>query len=181
MRHLLWAAAVGLCLSSATYADDTTPPAPAQDSRAPVQPPPTHVDTTVVGSGASGQSAGPAAPTLDNNYDFVAGAPDLLRVTNRLHLSPKQRSQLHEVIEQSDAGAAVLIERDHDVRQMIAATTPADPQYAKLIADESANSARWSENRANLQRDVLAILTPAQQKRFEELQSSATSTEHAAE
>ena len=184
MRHLVFAAAA-LCFCTAVSADDATPTpavvAQAAPAPAPVQPLPTHVDTTVVGSGVSGQPAGTPAPSLDNNYNFVAGAPDLLKITNRLHLSPKQQLQLHDVIEKSDAGAAVLIGRDHDVRQMVAATTPADPQYAKLIADQSSGAALWTQNRENLQRDVLAILMPLQQKRFLELQSVATSSEHAAE
>jgi Spy/CpxP family protein refolding chaperone len=191
MRYLVFAAAAGLCFCTAAYADDPTAspavtaqtaptPAPAP-APAPAPPLPTHVDTTVVGSGVSDQPAGTPAPNLDNNHDFVAGAPELLKITNQLHLSSKQQSQLHDIIEKSDAGAGVLIGRDHDVRQMIAATTPADPQYAKLIADQSAAAALWTENRENLQRDVLAILTPVQQKRFLELQSRATSGEHAAE
>lgn len=167
MKHLVFAAA-GLLICAAVFADD--PPPPQQ----PPPSPPTHVDTTVVGSAAADQPNGASAPSLENSHNFVAGAPDLLRTTNRLKLSPKQQAQLRAVIEKADAGAAVLIGREHDVQQMIAATTPADPAYAKLIADQSAGEARWTENRDSLRRDVLGILTPVQQRRFEELESQQT-------
>jgi Spy/CpxP family protein refolding chaperone len=175
MKHVVLAAAAGLLMSAAVHADD---PAPAA---APAGALPTHVDTTVVGSSVQGGPGQSAPPTLDNGHDFVAGAPELLRITKRLNLSPKQQAQLHEVIEKADAGAAVLIEREHDVSQMIAATTPADPAYAKLIADQSAGAEQWTENRESLRRHVLDLLTPAQQKRFEELQASATPASPASE
>ncbi len=165
MKHFVCAAA-GMLICASVFADDppsAPPPAP--------QAPPTHVDTTVIGSAVADQPAGTAAPSLDNSHNFMAGAPDILRITNRLKLSPKQQAQLHAVIEQADAGAGVLIGREHDVKQMIAATTPADPAYAKLLADQSAGETRWTENRQNLRRDVLAILTPVQQRRYEELES----------
>jgi Spy/CpxP family protein refolding chaperone len=187
MRQHVLAAAVGFCLCSAVYADDppapAAAPAPAPATAAPVppaaapdpaQPPRTHIDTTVIGSDVPDPSAGSAAAGLDNDHNFVAGAPEVMRIASRLHLSPAQLAKLQDVIEQSDAGAAALIQREHDVRQMIAATTPADPQYAKLIADQSVAAARWQENRANLRRAVLDILTPAQQKHYAELEAGST-------
>jgi Spy/CpxP family protein refolding chaperone len=186
MKHFVLTAIAGFLVCVTAYADDTAPtpppePAPASATTAPVPapapaeaPPATHVDTTVVGSGVSDKPGESAAPDLENNHGFVAGEPELLSVTQRLKLSPKQRAQLRDVIENADAGAAVLIEREHDVRQMIAATTPEDPMYAKLIKDQNAGAADWTQNRENLRRAVLDILTPAQQKRFEELQAGQT-------
>ena len=72
----------------------------------------------------------------------------------------------------ADAGAAAPIQREHDLREMIAATTPQDPLYAQLIKDQTGAASRWADNRDGLQRDVLAILTPAQRIRFERLQGA---------
>ncbi len=109
---------------------------------------------------------------MDNDHQFEAGAPDLLKLANKLHLSAQQKAQLNDAIERADAGAAVLIKREHDVGEMIAATTPQDPLYAKLIAEQATESSRWTENRDGLRRDVLALLSPAQRERFEALQAS---------
>jgi len=163
MKYSSLTTLAGIVFFAAAQADDPTPPAP---------PLPTHVDTTVVGSSVAGNPDAVAhPPTLDNTHNFVAGGPELIKITKRLNLSPKQEAQLRAVIEKSDAGAGILIGRENDIKQMIAATTPADPMYAKLIADQSAGDARWTENRQNLQRDVEDILTPKQRTRFEELQS----------
>jgi Spy/CpxP family protein refolding chaperone len=179
MKYFALTAVAGLLFSGIVAADDLVPaPATAQNpagtpasTPAPTVVPPTHVDTTVVGSSVMGQSGDAPRPSLDNNHGFVAGEPDLLSVTKRLKLSPKQQAQLRSIIESSDAGAGVLIEREHDVQQMIAAATPEDPMYAKLINDQAAGAAQWTQNRESLRRAVLDILTPAQQKRFEELQA----------
>jgi hypothetical protein len=162
MKHTLLAATAILGITTGTaFADD------------PPQPPRTHVDTTVVGSGAPVDSSAPSeAPTLDNDHNFVAGAPDLMRVTAKLNLSPQQQAQLNDAVERADAGAAVLIKWEHDIKEMIAATTPQDPLYAKLIAEQSTGASRWTENRDGLRRDVVALLTPTQRARFEELQAS---------
>lgn len=181
MKYFALTAVAGLLFCTIVSADDLVPaPAVGQDSAAtpaptpaptPTPVPPTHVDTTVVGSSVTGQPGEAPPPSLENNHGFVAGEPELVSVTKRLKLSPKQQAQLNSVIENSDAGAAVLIEREHDVQQMIAAATPEDPMYTKLINDQAAGAAQWTQNRESLRRAVLDILTPAQQKRFEELQA----------
>jgi len=156
---LLTATAGVLLLAGWASADD--PPA---------EPPRTHVDTTVVDSTApSDRAAEPAPPLVDNDHQFEAGAPDIVKVTQRLHLTKQQQAQLHDAIERADAGAAALIHREHDVREMIAATTPEDPTYAKLVSDQTEDMSRWNENREGLRRDVMDLLTPVQRKRFEEL------------
>jgi hypothetical protein len=161
MKHSsLFATAIVGCVISVAYAEDTP------------QPPRTHVDTTVVGSAASADSNNGPAATLDNDHHFEAGAPDLVKITNKLQLSAQQQAQLNDAVERADAGAAVLIKREHDLNEMIAATTPADPLYTKLIADQAASSSRWTENRDGLRRDIIAILNPAQRTRFEALQAS---------
>jgi len=148
-----------LLLSAAALADDP----PAESPR-------THVDTTVVDSAAPADAAAAPAPVLnDNEHRFEAGAPDIVKVTQRLHLSKAQQSRLNDAIERADAGAAVLIKREHDVREMIAATTPDDPLYAKLVSDQAEDVSLWNENRESLHREVLDLLTPGQRKRFEEL------------
>jgi Spy/CpxP family protein refolding chaperone len=148
-----------MLLGVAAYADD--PPA---------APPRTHVDTTVVDSAAPAERTDTPAPAIgDNDHQFEAGAPDIVKVTQRLHLSKQQQTQLNDAIERADAGAAVLIKREHDVREMISATTPDDPLYAKLVSNQAEDMSRWNENREGLRRDVLDLLTPAQRKRFEAL------------
>jgi Spy/CpxP family protein refolding chaperone len=161
MKILLATTTAGLILLGTTTAHADDPPA---------DPPRTHVDTTVVDSSASSNPSGaPARAIGDNTHQFEAGAPDIVKVTQRLHLNRQQQSQLNDAIERADAGAAVLIKREHDVREMLAATTPDDPLYAKLVADETEDVSKWNENREGLRQDVLALLTPAQRKRFEEL------------
>jgi Spy/CpxP family protein refolding chaperone len=186
MRHLSLLAGALMSLTAATvYADDPPQPQamqqpqPAQPAPAAEvpQPPRTHVDTTVVGDArqdgdASSTSKDSTAPqNLDNDHRFVPGAPDILKVTRQLNLSPEQTAKVHDVIENADAGAAVLIKHEQDEKQMIAATTPADPMYAKLIAHQANDASLWTENRESLKRDVLNVLTPAQRSRFEELQA----------
>ena len=156
----------------APVAQDPVAPAQAAPAEAP-QPPRDHIDTTVVGSNtAPGSSERAEAASLQNRHQFQAGAPDIVKVIDKLHLSQRQKVQVNDVIERADAGAAVLINREHDVKDMLAATTPQDPMYDKLVAEQSQEDARWNENRDGLRRDVMAVLTPAQRSRFEELQAS---------
>jgi Spy/CpxP family protein refolding chaperone len=172
MKHTLLAAAGLLWLAGSAYADD---PPQVPTTTQPAQPPRTHIDTTVVGDTTPDNSGAPADAVIqDNDHDFKAGAPDLVRVTQQLNLSPQQKAQLNDAIERADAGAAVLIKRERDVRDMIAATTPQDPLYAKLIADQAAAADRWTENREGLRREVANLLTPAQRARFDALQDPAT-------
>jgi poly-gamma-glutamate capsule biosynthesis protein CapA/YwtB (metallophosphatase superfamily) len=140
----------------------------------PPQPPRDHVDTTVVGSnsGATDSNGHLQAATLENPHHFQAGAPDIVKAVDQLHLSQAQKVQVNDAIERADAGAAVLIHRENDVKEMIAATTPQDPMYAKLISEQAAEPGLWTENREALHRDVLAALSPAQRARFEELMAS---------
>lgn len=159
MKYYLLGATALLGFATGTAFSDDVP-----------QPPRTHIDTTVVGSTKAENPIAP--PMLQNHHQFEAGAPDILKITNQLHLSVQQKAQIHDVIERADAGAAVLINREHDVSEMLAATTPDDPHYAKLVAEQSTANSRWSDNRDSLRRDVLAILSPAQRARFEELDAS---------
>jgi hypothetical protein len=162
MKHTLLAATAVLGLTTAlAFADD------------PPEVPRTHIDTTVVGSAVpADSSASTEAATLDNDHHFQAGAPDIVRVTKQLHLSPQQEAKLNDAIERADAGAAVLIKRESDVKQMLAATTPQDPMYVKLLKDQATGDALWNDNRESLRREVVDLLTPAQRTRFDKLQAS---------
>ncbi len=172
LKHTLVAALGVLWLAGSVYADDP-PQVPAATE--PVQPPRTHIDTTVVGDTTPDNSNPPADAVIqDNNHDFKAGEPELVRLTQQLNLSPQQKAQLNDAIERADAGAAALIKRERDVRDMLAATTPQDPLYAKLIADQSTAADRWTENREGLRREVANLLTPAQRARFDALQDAVT-------
>jgi Spy/CpxP family protein refolding chaperone len=189
MQHFLATAIAALALTAATgYAQDPAPPQPQTQPSPPQpeqpppgqtppappppdQPPRTHVDTTVLGSAKAGDpDASADAASLGSDHHFEAGAPDLVSITDRLDLSARQKAQMQAAIERADAGAAVLIKRERDVKEMLAATTPEDPLYAQLTAEQSASGAKWTENREALRREVLDILTPAQRARFEQLQ-----------
>jgi Spy/CpxP family protein refolding chaperone len=179
MKYVLVAMTALLSLgTAASRADDPPGAAPSTASPAPAATPSdpaadvprTHVDTKVVGESGESEAAADGTSGLDNNHHFEAGAPEIVSATKQLHLSAQQQSRLNQVIEQADAGAAALIKREHDVRDMIAATTPEDPLYAKLIAEQSLAADRWTENRDKLRRGVLDVLTPAQRARFEQLQ-----------
>jgi hypothetical protein len=181
MKYLLRASALILAMGAACAYADEPPAAEAPSDQPPAapapfeQPPRINVDTTVVGSNVDPQadsSTVVAAASLDNNHNFKAGAPDIVRIADRLNLSRKQKVELNDAIERADAGAAVLIKREHDVLRMLAATTPEDPLYAKLVADQSEGNAQWTANREGLRRDVENLLTPAQRARFAELQTS---------
>jgi Spy/CpxP family protein refolding chaperone len=164
-QKILLAAAALLITSSMAFAEDVPDPA--------AQPPRDHIDSTVVGSNKPADStAGPDTTIADNDHDFKAGAPDILKITDQLHLSAQQKAQVHDAIERADAGAGALINREHDVKQMIAATSPADPMYSTLLKEQAGQNDRWNENRDGLRREVLAILTPAQRTQFEQLQAS---------
>ena len=171
-------AACTLAATIVVRADDVSPPAPSPAAPAPAPPPAaeeprTHVDSTVVGDSVADRTGAASASTGmdDNDHRFEAGAPGILAVTNKLHLSGKQTAQVRAAIEKSDAGAAILIKRDHDVYEMISATTPQDPLYPKLINEQSTNASLFTDNRAALRRDVLAVLTPAQQTRYAQLEA----------
>ena len=136
-------------------------------------PPRTHVDATVVGdANAEEAKGGDTDAALNNDHHFVAGAPALVAMTNTLHLSAKQKTDLNGFIENSDTAAAELIKREHDVRDMLAATTPQDPLYAQLKAEQAGAEAKWQASRDALRQNVMAILTPAQQSKLEQLQAS---------
>lgn len=166
MNHKILAAAAALVITSPMAFADEPPDAAAQ-------PPRDHIDATVVGSNKPADTVvAPDTTISDNNHEFQAGAPDIRKVTDQLHLSAQQKSQVHDAIERADAGAGALINRERDVKEMIAATTPQDPMYSKLVREQAGEGDRWNENRDGLRRDVLAILTPAQRTRFEQLQAS---------
>lgn len=166
MNHKILAAAAALLISSPVAFAEDVPDAAAQ-------PPRDHIDSTIVGSNKPADAvAQPDTTISDNNHEFQAGAPEIRKVTDQLHLSARQKSQIHDAIERADAGAGALINREHDVKEMIAKTTPEDPMYAKLVREQAGEGDRWNENRDGLRRDVLAILTPAQRTRFEQLQAS---------
>jgi len=166
MNHKILAAAAVLLITGPMAFADEPPDATAQ-------PPRDHIDATVVGSNKPADSvAAPDTTISDNDHEFQAGAPDIRKVTDQLHLSAQQKSQVHDAIERADAGAGALINREHDVKEMIAATTPEDPMYSKLVKEQAGQNDRWNENRDGLRRDVVAILTPAQRARFEQLQAS---------
>jgi Spy/CpxP family protein refolding chaperone len=95
----------------------------------------------------------------------------LVSATKRLNLTARQEAQIHEAIERADAGAAVLIKHEQDLRQMVAATTPQDPLYAKLISEQAGNADRWNENREGLRQEVMGILTDQQRTKFEQTQA----------
>jgi Spy/CpxP family protein refolding chaperone len=184
MKHLSLLAGALISLTVGTaYADDSPqagqPPQAAQPAQPAevAQPPRTHVDTTVVGDARQDGDAAntgkdsTSAQNLDNDHNFVPGAPDIIKVTRQLNLSPEQTAKVHDAIENADAGAADLIKHEQDEKQMIAATTPADPMYAKLIAHQANDTKSWTENRDGLKRDVMSVLTPAQRSRFQELQA----------
>jgi len=91
-----------------------------------------------------------------------------------LDLSTQQKTQLNDIIERADAGAAVLIKREHDVKEMLVKTPSQDPLYAQLRAEQSAAPGRWQANRDNLHQEIRAMLTPAQQAKYEQLKSART-------
>ena len=166
MNYKILAAAAALLFTTPMAFADDVPDAAAQ-------PPRDHIDSTVVGSNKPADTVATTDTTIaDNNHDFQAGAPDIRKVTDQLHLSAQQKAQVHDAIERADAGAGALINREHDVKEMIASTTPEDPMYSKLVKEQAGQDDRWNENRDGLRRDVLAVLTPAQRARFEQLQAS---------
>ena len=160
--HFLATTAVLAFATSMAYGDDQTAPADSAD-----QAPRTHIDTTVVGD-AVPEGEKSTTNGLESAHDFHPGAPELMSAAKRLNLSSQQVSQIKEAIERADAGAAVLIKHEQDVKQMVAATTPQDPLYATLISDQAAGASRWSENREGLRQQVMSILTSQQRAKFEE-------------
>jgi Spy/CpxP family protein refolding chaperone len=166
MNHKILAAVTALLIASPMAFADDQPDAAAQ-------PPRDHIDQTIVGSSRPADTETASDTTIVNNdHAFQAGAPDIRKVTDQLHLTAQQKAQIHDAIERADAGAGALINRERDVKEMIASTTPEDPMYSKLVKEQAGEGDRWSENRDGLRRDVLAILTPAQREKFEQLQAS---------
>lgn len=134
--------------------------------------PRTNVNSTVVGDAAvEPQDLHNAPISLDNDHGFQAGAPELVKETSRLDLSAQQKTKIHDAIDNADAGAAALIKRENVVREMLAATTPDDPLYAKLKSEQGSAEARWNDNREGLRHTVAALLTPAQREKFGQSQT----------
>jgi Spy/CpxP family protein refolding chaperone len=167
MKNLLLTLSTALALTGVAIGQST-------DS-APAPTPGTHVETTVVGDARGDSSADPAnGAGLDNDHHFEAGAPHLTEMAKYLDLSAQQKTQLNDIIERADAGAAVLIKRERDVKEMLGKTPAQDPLYAQLRAEQGAAPGRWQANRDNLHQEIRAILTPTQQAKFEQLQSART-------
>jgi Spy/CpxP family protein refolding chaperone len=163
MKHLLFALTTTVTLTGAAIGQ-TKDPAPG---------PGTHVETTVVGDARDENSSDPSKVAgLDNDHHFEAGAPHLNEMAKYLNLSAQQKTQLNDIVERADAGAAVLIKREHDVQEMLGKTPPQDPLYAQLRAEQEAAPGRWQANRENFHQEVRAILTPAQQSRFEQMRGT---------
>jgi Spy/CpxP family protein refolding chaperone len=162
--HLYFGLASSLAFAAAGMAQSQTPPPPTT--------PGTHVDSTVVGDARADASPNPgSAVGLDNDHHFEAGAPHLTEMATQLGLSPQQKAQLTDVIERGDAGAAVLIKREHNVKDMLEKTKPEDPRYRELLNEQEGSQARWQTARDAVHREILAILTPAQRVKFEQLRS----------
>jgi Spy/CpxP family protein refolding chaperone len=168
MKNLLFGAVTSLVLiSPVALAQD--PATPAQNP-API--PRTHVDTTVVGDAREDMPAEQSSSKgLDNDHNFEAGAPRLSELATLLNLSSQQKVQLNDAIERADAGAAVLIKREQHVKEMLAKTTPADPLYAQLQAEQARAPSLWQEGRTKFRQEVRSILTPAQQTKFDQLRA----------
>jgi Spy/CpxP family protein refolding chaperone len=166
MKHLILSVTTVLALSGVAIGQ----------TKDPVPPPGTHVETTVVGDAREDSSPDPSSGVgLDNDHHFEAGAPHIAEMAKFLDLSGQQKTQLNDIIERADAGAAVLIKREHDVKEMLGKTPPQDPLYAQLRAEQEAAPGRWQANRDNLHQEIRAMLTPAQQAKFEQLRAQRTS------
>ena len=161
MKHFLLGLTTSLAFVGGALAQSEAP--------TPTPPPRTHVDSTVVGDARDDNAPVPGPGVgLDNDHHFEAGAPHLAELATFLKLSARQKIQLNDIIERGDAGAAVLIKREHDVKEMLEKTTPQDPLYAKLRAEQDAAPAHWQAGRDTIQQEIRAILTPDQQAKFEQ-------------
>jgi Spy/CpxP family protein refolding chaperone len=139
----------------------------------------THVDSTVVGDARSDSNGTSfASEGLDNDHHFEAGAPHLTEMAASLGLSAHQQAQLHDIIERGDAGAAALIKREQAVKEMLDKTPEQDPRYAKLREEQANAPARWQAARETVHQEVLAILTPAQQAKYEQMRSARQASPH---
>jgi Spy/CpxP family protein refolding chaperone len=165
MKHLLLTLTTALALAGVAIGQ----------TKDPVPTPGTHVETTVVGDAREDNAANPDGSGLDNDHRFEAGAPHLTEMAKYLDLSAQQKTQLNDIIERADAGAAVLIKREHDVKEMLGKTPPQDPLYAQLRAEQEAAPGRWQANRDNLHQEIRAMLTPSQQSKFEQLTAGRAS------
>jgi Spy/CpxP family protein refolding chaperone len=160
MKHLLLILTGALALTGVAEAQ----------TKEPVPVPGTHVETTVVGDAREDSPADSGnGDGLDNEHHFEAGAPHLTEMAKLLDLSAQQKTQLNDIIERADAGAAVLIKRERDVKEMLGKTPPQDPLYTQLRAEQAAAPGRWQANRDNLHQEIRAILTPIQQAKFEQM------------
>jgi Spy/CpxP family protein refolding chaperone len=163
-HHVLFGLVTSLAFSAAGMAQSQNPPPPST--------PGTHVDSTVVGDARADTSTNPGtAVGLDNDHHFEAGAPHLTEMATQLGLSVQQKAQLTDIIERGDAGAAVLIKREHNVKDMLEKTKPEDPRYRELVNEQDGAQARWQTARDAVHREILAILTPAQRVKFEQLRA----------
>jgi Spy/CpxP family protein refolding chaperone len=168
MKNLL----LGLCISSALAGAAIAQSDPAAR-------PGTHVDSTVLGDARSDNAAaGSDVAGLDNDHHFEAGAPHLTEMAAFLELSAHQKAQLSDIIERGDAGAAVLIKREHAVKEMLEKTPTQDPRYAELRNEQSSAPARWQTARDAVHREIRDILTPAQQAKFEQLKADRQTAAH---
>ena len=162
-------AMIGFLGTAVSYAQETS------ESTAPTSAPipRDHVDSTIVGDAASDSDGAKNSNTsIDNNRHFQAGAPDMVSVTQSLHLTMQQKMQIHTVVENSDAGSAVFLKRENTVREMLAATTPDDPLYAKLKSEQALADARWADRRNELRQSVADLLTPTQRLQFQKSMST---------
>ena len=166
MKPLLYGFITSLTLIGAGIAQ-------AEDA---VAPPRTHVDSTVVGDAMEDNLAHPGnIAGLDKDHHFESGAPHLTALANRLNLSAHQKTEFDDIVERGDAAAAVFIKREHTVKEMLAATTPEDPMYAQLRAEQADAGTRWQVGRDAQQQQFRAILTPAQQAKLDQMMADGHS------
>ncbi|MBS0388494.1 MAG: Spy/CpxP family protein refolding chaperone [Proteobacteria bacterium] len=96
----------------------------------------------------------------------MAGA-GLMGVLGQLELTPAQKEQIHGIMQAEHA--QMRSDRQREIADLPALGNPGDPQHAAAVQSAQKRAADRVQQRNNVDQQIYAILTPAQQAQLPKL------------
>jgi len=96
-----------------------------------------------------------------------AGEPGLMGVLHKLDLTPAQKDQIHGIMKNEHA--QMESDRQGEIADLPALGNPGDPQHAAAVQSAQKRAADRIQHRNDIDQQIYAILTPAQQAQVPQL------------
>jgi len=96
-----------------------------------------------------------------------AGEPGLMGVLHRLDLTQAQKDQIHGIMKNEHA--QMESDRQGEIADLPALGNPGDPRHAAAVQSAQKRAADRIQHRSNIDQQIYAILTPAQQAQLPQL------------